>query len=502
MTSAEAREGRREAGVLLHPTALPGPHGVGDLGSAAHTFVDRIAEARQTVWQVLPLGPAGLGDSPYSSPSSFAGNTALISLDRLATDGLLVVDDLDRGPGDEPATDPALALEFKSDRLRRAHARFRDRPPHAIARAFERFADAPERASGLDDWALYAAIKATLGGRAWTAWPAALRGRDRDALAHARAEHADEIRYHRFAQFVFERQWSALRRHAAARGVRMVGDLPIYVAHDSADVWASRQWFRLDVDGQPTHVAGVPPDYFSDTGQLWGNPLYDWDGLRGDGFRWWVDRVAAALALVDVLRLDHFRGFEAFWEIPAGEPTAREGRWVPGPGAPLFDALRHAFGGLPFLAEDLGVITDEVRALRDDLGLPGMKVLQFGFEEGSEHHPDRITANDVVYTGTHDNDTTLGWWSGLDDAGRARVCETLGKHPPRMPDDLVDAALGSAAHLAIVPAQDWLRLGSEARFNRPGTIDGNWHWRLAPDALDDAWVERVANRTAASGRGP
>jgi 4-alpha-glucanotransferase len=372
--------------------------------------------------------------------------------------------------------------------------------PSELRRAEQRFLDDPETRGWLDDWASYAAIKDEFRGKAWNSWPVELRNREPGAMADARDRLAESIRFHTFVQFLVHRQWARLRAHARGLGVRILGDLPIYVALDSADVWSGREWFRLDGNGRPTHVAGVPPDYFSRTGQRWGNPLYRWDRMQEDGYSWWITRARAALRGADAVRLDHFRGFEAYWEIPAAERTAVAGHWVQGPGRSLFDALRDSLGSLPFLAEDLGVITDSVRALRDDLGLPGMKVLQFGFGEDSEHHPDRIGPRDVVYTGTHDNNTTLGWWRSLRAAERETVRSALRGERTRMPDDLVAAALSSVGELAVVPMQDWLGLGSEARFNRPGKRSRNWVWRMPSDSWTDARIARMRRETRAADR--
>ena len=488
-------ERERASGVLLHPTSLPGPYGIGELGDEARQFLAFLVAAGQKLWQVLPLGPTGYGDSPYQSFSAFAGNPLLISTDRLCRDGLLTPDDLadwPRFPTERVDFGPVIA--HKQIVLRRAYARFAATDGAArIARW---------HAPWLDDYALFMALKDHHGGAVWSSWEPALVRRDPAALAAMREVLADDIGFHRFCQFRFFEDWGALKREANARGVRIIGDLPIFVAYDSADAWANQGLFFLDAAGQPSAVAGVPPDYFSATGQLWGNPLYRWEVMARDGYAWWVERLRLALALFDLARIDHFRGFEAYWEIPAGETTAINGRWVSGPNAAFFDAIRAQLGDLPIIAEDLGLITEEVLALRLRFGLPGMAVLQFAPSDPSNvylpHHHER---NSVVYTGTHDNDTTRGWWSATTDAERAFLQRYLG-HPiteATIAPTLIRVALGSVARTAIVPLQDVLNLGSEARMNTPGTAGGNWGWRYGAGALTDelaaqlrAWTELYA----------
>jgi len=491
----------RQAGILMHPTALPGPHGIGDLGPEAERFLDGCADAGLRLWQVLPLGPTGPGGSPYGSTSSFAGNPDLISIARLADEGLIDRDALGDPPGAAGAVDFDRVRTWKQARLREASARLRSAAaPRRAAEDLARFEASDEVRPWLDDWALYLAVKERHGGRAWTAWDGPLRRREPAALARARRELGDELAHHRAVQFLFFRQWDRVRARARERGIRVLGDLPIYVAGDSADVWSSPDLFRLDDRGRPTHVAGVPPDYFSATGQRWGNPLYRWDRLAETGHAWWIERVRAQLRLADLVRLDHFRGFAAFWEIPASERTAVAGRWVEGPGEALFRAIEADLGALPFVAEDLGVITEDVERLRDRLGLPGMKVLQFGIDRDSPHHPSRIVPRDVVYTGTHDNDTTLGWWRSLPVDRRDAVRATLRGPATRMPWDLVEAAARSPAHLAVVPVQDFLGLGRSARFNTPGRRRGNWAWRIPPDAPSAGPVARIASLLRETGR--
>lgn len=487
---------RRAAGILLHPTSLPGPHGSGDLGAGAYRFVEWLAAARQGLWQVLPLNPTGYGNSPYAAASAFAGNPLLISLERLRDDGLLSDDDLAGPPASPPGRVAYVeATAWKLDRLRRAYGRMLSPGCAAHAEPFARFCAA--QAAWLDDYALFMALRKAHDGRPWATWGTAVRAREPAALQAARADLADEIGFQQFAQYLFDAQWGDLHRFAAARGIRIMGDLPIFVAHDSADVWANQRIFALDAAGQPRVVAGVPPDYFSATGQRWGNPLYHWDLLAADGYRWWIERFRAALRLVDVVRIDHFRGFDSYWEIPADQPTAEHGHWAPGPGTALFDAVRAALGALPIVAEDLGTITPAVDALRRSIGAPGMRVLQFAFGDDNRnpylpHNYDRDT---VVYTGTHDNDTTRGWFETASEHERHHVLSYLARDGSDIVHDLIRAAYGSVADLAVVPLQDVLALGSDARMNLPGRPEENWCWRMLPDALRDddaAWLASLA----------
>jgi 4-alpha-glucanotransferase len=492
----------RSAGILLHPTSLPGPHGMGDLGPAAHAWVDALARARQGFWQVLPLGPTGYGDSPYQCFSAFAGNAALVSPEVLVREGLLR--ESDALPPGFPAerVDFERVIPFKTSLLGRAWERFQAGAAPALGPPFEDFCQA--EAAWLDDFALFMALKEAHGGLAWTGWDPALAAREPGPLARARERLQGAIGRHRFGQFLFFRQWHALAERAHARGVGIVGDAPIFVAHDSADLWAHRELFRLDARGLPEVVAGVPPDYFSATGQLWGNPLYDWEALSRAGYRWWIDRLRGTLRLVDLVRLDHFIGFERYWEVPAGSATAQGGRWMPGPGAALLDAVRSALGGLPVIAEDLGLVTPEVEALRLRYRLPGMRVLQFAFAGAVEARflPHRYDRNTVVYTGTHDNDTTRGWFASMTPPERRMLDRYLGREV-REEDaswELVRLAWASVADLAVAPLQDLLSLGGEARMNLPGSATGNWRWRLLPGQLADATLDRLAELTATYGR--
>jgi 4-alpha-glucanotransferase len=505
---------QRLSGVLLHPTSLPGPSGVGDLGQEAHRFVEFLADAGQGLWQVLPLGPTGYGDSPYQCFSAFAGNPLLLSLDTLVEDGLLSAADVTGSPAfplDE--VDYGAVIEFKFPLLDKAFQAFEASAPASAREDFRAFCSA--QASWLDDYALFVTVKEAHEGVVWTQWEKSIAAREPAAVARWTSEHAHVIASRKFRQYEFFRQWAALRKECRARGVRIMGDVPIFVAHDSADVWAHRELFRLDVTGEPEFVAGVPPDYFSETGQLWGNPLYRWDVLAKSGYRWWIERLRAALALVDLVRLDHFRGFEAYWEIPGKQTTAIKGRWVKGPGAPLFEALRDALGELPIVAENLGVITPEVEALRARFELPGMAILQFAFgtdPQGPGFRPHNYDHDLVVYTGTHDNDTTVGWWTGgVGDS--TRVPEEVeqeralaGKYLATDGADVhwafIRAILASVADVAITPLQDVLGLGSQARMNVPGRPAGNWRWRFRSDALTDAIRERLRELTELYGRLP
>jgi 4-alpha-glucanotransferase len=480
----------RKAGILLHPTSLPGSPGIGELGSRALAFVDFMRRAGQRLWQVLPLGPTGPDGSPYSSASAFAGNPLLISTERLVEEKLL--EHLPRGRSSGPVDYPAL-IPSRRNLLREAHGRWKP------GEGFERFRE--ENAGWLEDYALYEALKEARGGKPWHRWEPALRRREKDALRRARRELAGDVCFHEFVQYLFFAHWSRVKSAANAAGVEVVGDLPIFVSHDSADVWANQELFLLDRSGHPTVVAGVPPDYFSETGQLWGNPLYDWERMRQDGYRWWAERMRQALTLYDAVRVDHFRGFEASWEVPADEKTAKNGRWSPGPGKELFRKLAEELGDLPIIAEDLGEITPEVEELRDSLGLPGMKVLQFAFssDAANPHLPHNHGGNWVVYTGTHDNDTTLGWWESASPAERSFARRYLGREFVSV-WDFIRLAYASPASRTVVPVQDVLSLGAEARMNHPGIPEGNWRWRVSPDALSPQLAERLRALAETYGR--
>ena len=491
----------RGSGVLLHPTSLPGPYGIGDLGPAAYDFVDSLVAAGQSLWQVLPLGPTGYGDSPYQTFSAFAGNPLLVSPRRLVEDGLLpraALDDAPTFPDDHVAYGDVIP--YKRRLLERAFDHYEEQVPPEFGRAFDGFSAA--QASWLAPFTLFMALKDAHGGAPWTEWEHDLVTRRPEALESWRARLAREARVHAYAQFLFFRQWAALKAYANGRGVHVVGDAPIFVAHDSADCWAHREIFELDPDGSPLRVAGVPPDYFSATGQRWGNPLYRWDVLATTGYAWWVDRMRATLGLVDLLRLDHFRGFAGYWAIPADCPTAERGVWERGPGGALFDALEETLGTLPIIAEDLGVITPDVVELRDRFRFPGMKVLQFAFGGGNDNHdlPHNYTHNCVVYTGTHDNDTTAGWFASASPQERRHMLAYTASDGMDPAWDLARLAAASVADTAIIPLQDLLGLGNAARMNVPGQPGGNWQWRCPPDALTGAPAERAATMNRLYGR--
>ncbi len=492
----------RSSGVLLHPTSLPGRYGIGDLGEWAYRFVDWLADHSQSVWQILPLGPTSYGDSPYQTLSAFAGNPNLISLDRLAEEGWLSAADLaDAPPFPAEHVDYGWVIAYHSEKLQLASGRFAASrgADHA---AFEAWC--AENAHWLDDFALFAALKEHHGGRPWVEWPEGEALHEPSALEAARREHAAEIAHHRFCQWVFHRQWDDLKRYANGKGISLIGDIPIFVAHDSADVWANREEYFLDEAGQPTVVAGVPPDYFSPTGQRWGNPLYRWEVMKERGYRWWLARFRATLHMVDAIRLDHFRGLEAYWEIPASEETAVVGQWVPGPGTHFLSAVREALGELPIIAEDLGVITEGVERLRDDFGLPGMKVLQFAWSNPTNPFlPHNHVPNCVVYTGTHDNNTTLGWWENeADEKTRAFLTTYLDRDVDEPNWTLIRVGMQSVAHTFVVPMQDVLGLGMEARMNTPGKPSGNWTWRLLPHLLERSAGERLKALTWLYQRAP
>jgi 4-alpha-glucanotransferase len=485
----------RSSGILLHITSLPGPHGIGDLGPAAYQWIDHLAAAKQSWWQILPLGPTGYGDSPYQCFSAFAGNHNLISLERLIDDGLLAPSDIP--PTDFPHTevDYDLVLPFKEHATALAWRKFQSTPSHNLTTPFRAFCH--NQANWLDAYSLYMALKEQYGGVWWFDWPAQHREANSDALAQVARDLAQEIDLHKFRQFLFFHQWLALRSYAHARGVRLIGDMPIFVAGDSADVWSRPELFQLDEHRRPRFVAGVPPDYFSATGQLWGNPVYDWRQHKDTGFAWWIDRLKTTLQLVDLVRLDHFRGFESYWAVPAGSPTAQTGSWVPGPGHALFRALKTALGDLPLIAEDLGVITPPVDALRHDFSLPGMCILQFAFGGAQEDRffPHNCNPHTAIYTGTHDNETTVGWFANLSDRER-NLFERYApgaKHDPAW--TLIRLAWSSIADLAVAPLQDVLRLGNEARMNLPGRAENNWRWRLDPKLLTPDLLHDLADLT-------
>jgi 4-alpha-glucanotransferase len=494
----------RASGLLLHVTSLPAPYGVGDLGSSAFAWIDRLHDAGLAWWQALPLGPTGYGNSPYQSMSSFAGNELLISPGSLISDGLLQASDSEsRFSAD--LVDYASVIPFKRRLLETAWASFqgRDRRNNQLWSDYEAFCAA--QANWLEDYALFRALKAKHDGAYYLEWPAELVQRSPSALAEARRELASQIDQVRFAQFLLFRQSDQLKAYAHANGVSLIGDLPFFVSPDSSDVWADPELFLLDEQHRPRFVAGVPPDYFSAQGQLWGNPVYNWDALRATGYRWCIDRLRALLAHVDVIRLDHFRGFAAAWHVPAGAPTAQSGQWVTGPGANFFQAAQTELGHLPFIAEDLGMITADVPALRDQFRLPGMRVLQFAFDGHADNPylPHNFVHNTVAYTGTHDNATTRQWYEELPDNQRQNFWTYLKRAPGTSADaapELMRLTWSSPAALAIAPLQDLLNLGSEARMNVPGHADGNWRWRVREDMLSPDAFQWLLDLTKSSNR--
>lgn len=492
---------QRIAGVLLHPSSLPGGHGIGDFGPGAYCFIDYLKKAGMRAWQILPLGPVNSSGSPYQAESSFAGNTMLISLDKLVEAGILQSRDLEDAPQfPDNSTDFAAACEYKNHKLRYAFSLFMQRAPSSTGvKSFTTFIS--DQASWLEDYALFAALKNEYQKAAWWQWA------DRDiALAKKSAKAAwrdklcDEIVYQKWLQFVFFVQWGELKRTANAAGIKIVGDVPIYTAHDSADVWAEPSFFEIDPEtGEALLMAGAPPDYFCEDGQLWGNPIFKWDKLKDDGYKWWLRRMRAVLSMTDIVRIDHFRGFESYWQVKAGEKTARNGKWIEGPGQDFFTVLKNELGDdLPLIAEDLGVITEEVDKLRTDNDLPGMKILQFAFCEGAnDYRPHTYDKNCVVYTGTHDNDTTIGWYaaSGEDyshmgregiDAERDLARRYMGVDGSNICWDMIRLAMASPANTAIFPMQDILQLGNDSRMNRPGIAEGNWTWRMSWQQFNSA----------------
>ncbi|MCX7625720.1 MAG: 4-alpha-glucanotransferase [Candidatus Sumerlaeaceae bacterium] len=493
---------RRLAGILLHPTSLPGPYGIGDLGPSAYRLLDWMENAGLAYWQVLPLGPTSFGDSPYQCFSAFAGNPLLVSPELLVRDGFLTAEEIVPPPFPPARVDYGWVIAWKRTLFQKAFQRFSSGALGALRDEFENFVRRPDVVKWLDDFALFMACKDAHNGEPWNTWEADLRLFKKVAVERARKRLAESVDFHRFCQFLFFRQWDALRAECHRRGIKIIGDAPIYVAYDSADVWAHQKLFLLDEEGNPTHVAGVPPDYFSTTGQLWGNPIYNWKLMEKQGFTWWIDRMRSILALVDIVRLDHFRGFMGYWSVPYGSPTAENGEWVRGPGKKLFTVLQKELGSLPIIAEDLGEITTDVVQVRKEFGLPGMRVMQFAWSVVSTdpfipdpnnpfmlHHHD---ANTVVYTGTHDNDTTIGWWRNSSKP-EERTCMQLylATDGNAANWDLIRASFMSVANTAIVPAQDFLGLDSDARMNFPGRPEGNWTWRLVEGQLDEHLAHRI-----------
>lgn len=491
----------RASGILLHPTSLPGPLGIGDLGSVAYKFVDFLVGSGQTYWQILPLAPVGQGNSPYSAFSAFAGNTLLISPESLVSDGLLQQSALDSAPEFS-----AIKVEFekverwKREILAQAFEAFRSTSGSGLHDEFELFSR--ENFWWLDDYAAFRAIKSSHNQQAWFQWAAPLKLRDDGALSIVRSQLAREIAAEKFYQFLFFRQWLALKKYANVSGIHIIGDAPIFVALDSADVWCNQSKFKLNADGTPKFVAGVPPDYFSKTGQLWGNPIYDWDAMLRDNFGWWTARIAFALQTVDILRLDHFIGFARNWEVPRGDKTAENGNWHDVPGREFFTIIRQRLGELPLITEDLGSLTPEVEYLRDTFGFPGMHILQYAFggDAFNRDLPHNYVKNCVVYTGTHDNDTTAGWYKAADKNARKHACRYLQTRGREMHWDMIRAAISSVADTAIIPVQDILGLGSDSRMNTPATEHDNWSWRLADGKLSEDIAAKLLNLTKMFGR--
>ena len=500
----EKKRRPRYSGILLHPTSLPGPYGIGDLGKSAYDFIDFLDQAGQSVWQCLPLGPTGFGDSPYQALSSFAGQPLLISPDLLVKDGLLpenftqllpppVFNDYQVNYGD--------LIPWKTSVLKMASKNFFAGSGHSLKEDFSAFCR--EEKEWLYDYALFMTLKDLNGGKCWHDWAPEMvnpSAHVRQKLIHA---NRDSFNYFCFVQFLFFRQWKALHSYASKKHITIIGDLPIFAAPDSADVWADQSLFQLDSKGFPTAVAGVPPDYFSATGQLWGNPLYDWDEHRRTHYAWWIRRIECTLRLVDIVRIDHFRGFESYWSVPAGSETAINGKWVKGPGAALFHALEKKCGKkVPIIAEDLGIITPEVEELRDSLGLPGMKVLQFAFDnvEENDYLPYLYPENCICYTGTHDNDTTVGWYLKASEASRDKVRRYMSCDGSNIHWDLMRAAISSTARYAIFPMQDVLGYGSDCRMNTPGVAGGNWSWRFRADVLTEDLAKALLSTCEVFGR--
>lgn len=481
----------RSSGILLHPTSLPGKYGIGDLGPNAYHFLDQLAASNTKLWQVLPLGPTGYGDSPYQCFSAFAGNPYMISIDLLIDWGLLRDADLESMPVWSSGVDFGAIFEWKPGVLRKAYLNFMKlAPKNFLTINYEVFIT--REAYWLEEYALFMAIKSINGGAPWNQWEEKLRNREKDTLDDFAKANKALIDEQKFLQFAFFTQWANVKNYANERGIKIIGDIPIFVAMDSADVWGNPELFYLDGEGQPTVVAGVPPDYFSDTGQLWGNPLFKWDVHEKTEYAWWIRRVNACLNLFDVFRIDHFRGFASYWEVPFGETTAVNGRWVKGPGSKLFKAIKKAFGDLPIIAEDLGEITPDVIELRDEFDLPGMKIYQFAFSgPDNPFLPHLYPQNCVVYTGSHDNDTAWGWYHSAPQHEKDYYHEYTRRGAEDVPGDMVNAIWKSTAVFAVAPIQDLLGLGGDCRMNFPGKTGGYWSWRMNIDAFSDDLVERL-----------
>lgn len=482
----------RKSGVLLHPTSFPGPDGIGDLGPECYRWIDFLSESGCSLWQILPLGPTGFGDSPYQCFSAFAGNPLLVSPTFLMEKNLLTRDDfLDRPDLPAEYVDFGPAIEWKRTLLDRAYLKFRKSRSAKLKDAYLSFKEAEK--NWLPDYSLFMAIKEKLGGGSWDSWPVELRRRDPDSLSGFCDKYSTDVEKHSFKQFLFFDQWSNVRSYANQKGIEIIGDIPIFVAYDSADAWSNPELFYLDKKSKPTVVAGVPPDYFSPTGQLWGNPLYKWSAHKKQGYQWWIDRFRAVLKQVDVVRLDHFRGFCGYWEVPANMPTAEIGRWAKGPGSGFMSAIQKEFPDLPIIAEDLGVITEDVVKLRDSFNLPGMKIFQFAFSSTPDDPflPHNFPVNCVAYTGTHDNDTALGWYQSAPEKERDFYRRYLARSGDDFSWDLIRGIWSSVAGFAVTTLQDLLSLGTEARMNFPGKPAGNWSWRYKPSDLNRGLSDRI-----------
>lgn len=492
----------RYAGILMHPTSFSGPYGIGDLGTGAYDFIDFLEKSGQKIWQVLPLGQTGYGDSPYQSFSSFAGQPLIISFDNLIELGLLTKEDFKDLPDWEPRKiDYGPVIEYKYSKLKKAYINFKANHNEELYKEFQTFCQ--EEAIWLKDYSLFMTLKDINEGLSWFEWPENLRFANESLKNQLAIQHSDKMNYYNFLQFLFFRQWLAVKQYANNKGIIIIGDIPIFVAPDSADIWANKSLFQLDSKGFPTDVAGVPPDYFSVTGQLWGNPLYAWEEHKKDNYAWWINRIKGQLTMCDYLRIDHFRGFESYWAVPYGEETAMKGEWRKGPGSDLFHAIYKALGdNIPIIAEDLGLITDEVIKLRDDFNLPGMKVLQFAFDSDEVNNflPFTYTSNCICYTGTHDNDTTRGWYEKASEFSRGLVRRFMNTDGENISWDFIRTAFSSVAKCAVIPIQDVLSLNTEARMNIPGTPADNWDWRIKQDDLNDEVAKELRDITKLYGR--
>jgi len=490
----------RSSGILLHPTSLPGPSGIGDLGTHVYRFVDMLAKCGQKLWQIFPLGPTGYGDSPYQCFSAFAGNPLLISVESLVEEGLLSKNDLRHKSFNAHRVDYWPVIQFKIPLLKKAHQNFQSSASAEQTQRYENFCE--QQQDWLEDYAVFMALKEAHEGTVWNSWEKELVRRNPATLTTWKRKLAEQIDYQKYIQHLFFAQWMKIKAYANSKGIHVIGDIPIFVAFDSADAWSHPDLFFFDEKGHPFYVAGVPPDYFSETGQLWGNPLYRWDVMKKRGYTWWIERFKKTFELVDIARVDHFRGFAKYWRVPAGERTAIHGSWEAGPGADLFQTIEKVLGTLPIIAEDLGVITPDVVALRDEFHFPGMKILQFAFDSGENNNylPHTYDKNCVVYTGTHDNDTTRGWFEKASEEDKRQVRTYLQTTGDDICWDFIHAAWSSVADIAMVPLQDLLGLGSEARMNTPSTLGNNWAWRFSWDMIPDAALERLTLFTQIYGR--